>query len=39
MPSVVFLRLQETSTYYYPIRGATLPLGPHPQEIRTLGEL
>lgn len=25
--------------YYYPTRDYTLPLGPHPQEMRTLGEL
>lgn len=38
MPSLVFLCLQETSTYYYPTGDSMLPLGLHPQEIRTLGE-
>lgn len=39
MPSFVFLYLQESSTYYYPIRDSTMPLSPHPQEIHMLGEL
>lgn len=39
MPPLVFLHLQETSTYYYPAGDSTLPQGPHPQEIRVLGEL
>lgn len=39
MPSFVFPHLQETSTYYYPTGDSMLPLGLHPQDIRTLGEL